>query len=118
MSDGCHMHPDLMGTPRFELAFDQAVSSDFFQLRHLSFCVLPLAWIDQALAPIMAIAFRFLFLVVRWFFVAKLPWIKAQYSRWYVFIFQNTVENGQDKGFLAIKSLRWFPYLTGARRSR
>ena len=31
------MHPDLMGTPRFELAFDQAVSSYFFQLRHLSF---------------------------------------------------------------------------------
>lgn len=24
------MNPDLMGTPRFELAFDQAVSSDFF----------------------------------------------------------------------------------------
>ena len=54
------MHPDLMGTPRFELAFDQAVSSDFFQLRHLSFCVLPLAWIDQALAPIMAIASDFI----------------------------------------------------------
>ena len=54
------MNPDLMGTPRFELAFDQAVSSDFFQLRHLSFCVLPLAWIDQALAPIVAIASDFI----------------------------------------------------------
>ena len=50
------MHPDLMGTSRLELAFDQAVSSDFFQLRHLSFCILPFAWIDQALAPIVAIA--------------------------------------------------------------
>ena len=54
------MNPDLMGTPRFELAFDQAVSSDFFQLRHLSFCILSLAWIDQALAPIVAIASDFI----------------------------------------------------------
>ena len=50
------MNPDLMGTPRLELAFDQAVSPDFFQLRHLSFCILSLAWIDQALASIVAIA--------------------------------------------------------------
>ena len=54
------MHPDLMGTARLELAFDQAVSSDFFQLRHLSFCILSLAWIDQALAPIVAIASDFI----------------------------------------------------------
>ena len=54
------MHPDLMSTPRLELAFDQAVSPDFFQLRHLSFCVLSLAWIDQALAPIVAIASDFI----------------------------------------------------------
>ena len=49
------MNPDLMGTARLELAFDQAVSPDFFQLRHLGFCILPLAWIEQALAPIVAI---------------------------------------------------------------
>ncbi len=30
------MGPDLMGAPCLELAFDQAVSPDFFQLRHLS----------------------------------------------------------------------------------
>ena len=54
------MNADLMGTARLELAFDQAVSPDFFQLRHLSFCVLPLAWIDQALAPIVAITSDFI----------------------------------------------------------
>ena len=54
------MNPDLMGPPRLEQAFDQAVSPDFFQLRHLGFCVLPLAWIDQALAPIVAIASDFI----------------------------------------------------------
>ena len=54
------MHPDLMGAPRLELAFDQAVSPDFFQLRHLSFCVLTFSWIDQALAPIVAIASDFI----------------------------------------------------------
>ena len=54
------MHPDLMGTPRLELAFDQAVSSDFFQVRHLSFCILSFSWIDQALAPIVAIASDFI----------------------------------------------------------
>ena len=54
------MNPDLMGTPRLELAFDQAVSPDFFQLRHLGFCVLSLAWIDQALAPIVAITSDFI----------------------------------------------------------
>ena len=54
------MHPDLMGAPCLELAFDQAVSSDFFQLRHLSFCVLSLAWIYQVLAPIVAIASDFI----------------------------------------------------------
>ena len=54
------MNPDLMGTARLELAFDQAVSPDFFQLRHLGFCVLPLAWIDQALAPIVAITSDFI----------------------------------------------------------
>ena len=54
------MNPDLMGTTGLELAFDQAVSPDFFQLRHLSFCVLSLAWIDQALAPIVAIASDFI----------------------------------------------------------
>ena len=54
------MHPDLMGTPRLELAFDQAVSPDFFQLRHLGFCILTFSWIDQALAPIVAIASDFI----------------------------------------------------------
>ena len=54
------MNPDLMGTPRLELAFDQAVSPDFFQLRHLSFCVLSFTWIDQALAPIVEIASDFI----------------------------------------------------------
>ena len=54
------MNPDLMGTPRLELAFDQAVSPDFFQLRHLSFCILTFSWIDQALAPIVAIASDFI----------------------------------------------------------
>ena len=56
------MDPDLMGPPRLELAFDQTVSPDFFQLRHLGFCILPLAWIDQALAPIVAIASDFILL--------------------------------------------------------
>ena len=51
---------DLMCTPRLELALDQAVSSDFFQLRHLSFCELTLSWIHQALAPIVAIASDFI----------------------------------------------------------
>ena len=50
------MHTDLMSTPRLELAFNQAVVPDFFQLRHLSFCILSFSWIDQALAPIVAIA--------------------------------------------------------------
>ena len=54
------MNANLMGTARLELAFDQAVSSDFFQLCHLSFCVLTLSWIDQAFAPIMAIASDFI----------------------------------------------------------
>ena len=54
------MNPDLMGAPRLELAFDQAISPDFFQLRHLSFCILPFARIDQALAPIVAIASDFI----------------------------------------------------------
>ena len=54
------MNADLMSTARLELAFDQAVSPDFFQLRHLGFCVLPLTWIDQALAPIVAIASDFI----------------------------------------------------------
>ena len=54
------MNPDLMGTARLELAFDQAVSPDFFHLRHLGFCILPLAWIDQALAPIVAITSDFI----------------------------------------------------------
>ena len=54
------MHPDLMGTARLELAFDQAVSPDFFQLRHLGFCILTFSWIDQALAPIVAIASDFI----------------------------------------------------------
>lgn len=54
------MNSDLMGTPRLELAFDQAVSSDFFQLCHLGFGVLTLAWINQALAPIVAIASDFI----------------------------------------------------------
>ena len=54
------MHPDLMSTPRLELAFNQAVVPDFFQLRHLSFCILSFSWIDQALAPIMAVASDFI----------------------------------------------------------
>ena len=54
------MHPDLMSTPRLELAFNQAVAPDFFQLRHLSFCILTFSWIDQALAPIVAIASDFI----------------------------------------------------------
>ena len=54
------MHPDLMGTPRLELAFDQAVSPDCFQLRHLGFCVLTFSRIDQTLAPIVAIASDFI----------------------------------------------------------
>ena len=54
------MNPDLMGTPRLELAFDQAISPDFFQLRHLGFCVLTFSWIDQTLAPIVAIASDFI----------------------------------------------------------
>ena len=57
------MHPDLVGAPRLELAFDQAVSPDFFQLCHLGFCILPLAWIDQALAPIMTIASDFILVI-------------------------------------------------------
>ena len=54
------MNPDLMGTPRLELTFDQAVSSDFFQLCHLGFCVLTFSRIDQALAPIVAITSDFI----------------------------------------------------------
>ena len=94
------MHPDLMGTPRLELAFDQAVSPDFFQLRHLGFCVLTFAWIDQALAPIVAITSDFILEDHRFAssYLESRPSTRVGF-----FIFQNSVENRQDKGFLANK---------------
>ena len=74
------MNANLMGTARLELAFDQAVSSDFFQLRHLSFCVLTLSWINQALAPIVAITSDFIL-------------IDDGLLALDLFLFQNAVEN-------------------------
>ena len=89
------MNPDLMGPSRLEQAFDQAVSPDFFQLRHLSFCVLPLAWIDQALAPIVAIASDFI--LVDDGFLCSATLDQGPVLTFDFFIFQNAVENGQDK---------------------
>ena len=89
------MDPDLMSASCLELAFDQAVSSDFFQLRHLSFCVLTLSWIDQALAPIVAIASDFI--LVDDGFLCQASLDQGPVLPLDLLLFQNSVENGQDK---------------------
>ena len=96
------MHPDLMGTPRLELAFDQAVSSDFFPgaspefLHTVLFVDRPGACADRGDRV------RF-YPCRRWFFRAKLPWIKAQYSRWMFLSSKMRLRMGRIKGFLANK---------------
>ena len=85
-----------MGTPRLELAFDQAVSSDFFSVASPEFLRTALTWIDQALAPIVAIASDFI-LCRRWF-CAKLPWIKAS-IRVDVLSSKMRLRMGRIKGF-------------------
>ena len=109
------MNPDLMGAPRLELAFDQAVAPDFSVASpgflHTVPCVdRPGACADRRSRPILS--------PVDDGFVLSYLGSRTQYSRWMFLSSKMRLRMGRIKGFWQIKLLRWFPCLSGARRSR
>lgn len=93
------MDADLMSPSGFQLTFDQSRISKVLESGYMSFGVEPLFRINEAFPSVMAIAPNFIFvddsLAVK-FSLSKGPIFAGDF-----FVFQEAVENGEDKGIFS-----------------
>ena len=95
------MDTDLVSTSCFQLAFDQSCVAKLLESGHMSFGVEPLFRINKAFPSIMAISADFIF--VDDSLIRKFPLGKGPIFAGDVFVFQEAVENGEDKGVFGEK---------------
>ena len=90
------MDADLMSPSGFQLTFDQSRISKVLESGYMSFSVESLFRINEAFPSVMAIASDFIF--VDDSFAGKFSLSKGPIFAGDFFVFQEAVENGEDKG--------------------
>ena len=95
------MDADLVSPSGFQLAFDQSRISKVLESGYMSFSVEALFRINESFSSIMAVASDFIF--VNASLAGKFPLGKSPIFAGDVFVFQEAVENGEDKGIFGEK---------------
>lgn len=90
------MNADLVSPSGFQLTFDQSRLSELLESSYMSFGVEPLFRINEAFPSVMAIAPNFIF--VDGSLAGEFPLGKGPIFAGDFFVFQEAVENGEDKG--------------------
>ena len=93
------MDADLMSPSGFQLTFDQSRISKVLESGYMSFSVESLFRINEAFPSVMAIASDFIF--VDDSFAGKFSLSKGPIFAGDFFVFQEAVENGEDKGIFS-----------------
>ena len=95
------MDADLVSPSGFQLTFDQSRISKVLESGYMSFSVESLFRINEAFPSVMAVASNFIFIndsLAGKFSLSKGPIFAGD-----VFVFQEAVENGEDKGIFGEK---------------
>lgn len=90
------MDADLVSPSSFQLTFDQSRVAKVLESGHMSFSVEALFRINEAFPSVMAVASNFIFIndsLAGKFSLSKGPIFAVDF-----FVFQEAVENGEDKG--------------------
>ena len=90
------MDADLVSPSCFQLAFDQSCLAKLLESGHMGLRVEPLFRINETFPSVMAVASNFIF--VDDSLAGKFPLGKSPIFAGDVFVFQEAVENGEDKG--------------------
>lgn len=93
------MDADLVSPSSFQLTFDQSRISKVLESGYMSFSVEALFRINEAFPSVMAVASDFIFIndsLVGKFSLSKGPIFAGNF-----FVFQESVENGEDKGIFS-----------------
>ena len=90
------MDADLMSPSGFQLTFDQSRVAKVLESGHMSFSVEALFRINESFPSVMAIASDFIFIDDS--FAGKFSLSKGPIFTRDFFVFQEAVENGEDKG--------------------
>lgn len=93
------MNADLVSPSGFQLTFDQSRLSKVLESGYMSFSVEPLFRINEAFPSVMAIAPNFIF--VDGSLAGEFPLSKGPIFAGDFFVFQEAVENGEDKGIFS-----------------
>ena len=93
------MDADLMSPSGFQLTFDQSRISKVLESGYMSFSVESLFRINEAFPSVIAIASAFIF--VDDSFAGKFSLSKGPIFAGDFFVFQEAVENGEDKGIFS-----------------
>ena len=95
------MDADLVSPSGFQLTFDQSRVVKLLESGHMSFSVETLFRINETFPSVMAVASNFIF--VNDGLAGKFPLGKGPIFTGDVFVFQEAVENGEDKGIFGEK---------------
>ena len=90
------MDTNLVSPSCFQLAFDQSRIAKVLESGHMSFGIEPFFRINEAFPSVMAIASDFIFIDDS--FAGKFSLSKGPIFAGDFFVFQEAVENGEDKG--------------------
>ena len=93
------MDADLMSPSGFQLTFDQSRISKVLESGYMSFSVEPFFRINESFPSVMAIASDFIFIDDS--FAGKFSLSKGPIFAGDFFVFQEAVENGEDKGIFS-----------------
>ena len=90
------MDADLVSPSGFQLTFDQSRLSEVLESGYMSFSVESLFRINESFPSVMAVASNFIFIDDS--FAGKISLSKGPIFAGDFFVFQESVENGEDKG--------------------
>ena len=93
------MDADLVSPSGFQLAFDQSRVAKVLESGHMSFSIEPFFRINESFPSVMAIASDFIFIDDS--FAGKFSLSKGPIFAGDFFVFQESVENGEDKGIFS-----------------
>ena len=95
------MDTDLVSPSCFQLAFDQSRVSKLLESGHMGLGIEALSLINEAFPSVMAVSAYFIF--VDDGLAGKYPLGKGPIFAGDIFVFQEAVENGEDKGIFGKK---------------
>ena len=93
------MDADLVSPSGFQLTFDQSRLSEVLESGYMSFSVESLFRINESFPSVMAVASNFIFIDDS--FAGKISLSKGPIFAGDFFVFQEAVENGEDKGIFS-----------------